>query len=192
MSVSDKLYQDLMSTVSEHRQLVAEIESISSMPPTNQEIGSLVGSLDGLSCDRRDISRAVDRIFSGPVRATAIAIHLTRQCDQGIENALSTHSRQLQPAVRSGLAKGLTARLLVLRERAAAIHNTREADVKTTIDKLIDKLESLPLPIRTNLTDAILADALVVSSVMLINKLHMLLAEMPDQVESEMLSAIKL
>ena len=62
--------------------------------------------------------------------------------------------------------------------------------LKDEIKELMEKLNALPLTIRTALTDAILAEALTVSPVMLINKLDMLAVEMPDMVESELQDAL--
>ena len=81
--------------------------------------------------------------------------------------------------------------MLVLRERAAAIHNASEADINRTIEELMEKINALPLTIRTALTDAILADAISVSPVVLISKLDMLTAEMPEQVVAELRSATR-
>ena len=191
MSIRDILHQDLLSRVANHRALVTKISSLGQKPPTDHEISILVEYLEGLLPDSKNISAAVDEIYSGSLRSAAIAIHLTHQCAQSIENDFSFHWQRLQPGVRIGIAKALTDRLLVLRERAVAIHNTSDADITRTIDELLEKLDALPLSIRAKLIDAILADAVTVSPVTLINKLYMLTAEMPDQVEVELRGATK-
>ena len=191
LSIRDKLRDELLAPAGRHHTLVAAIRSVSQQPPTDNEISILANHLNGLSPDDRALNAAANQIFSGTVRSAAIAIHLTHQCTQGMENGLSTHWQRLHPNVQTGIADALTDRLLVLRERAAAIHNASEADINRTIEELMEKINALPLTIRTALTDAILADAISVSPVVLISKLDMLTAEMPEQVVAELRSATR-
>lgn len=188
--IPEIIRQDLLSRVSVHQAVVKANKSLSEFPVTDQESSSLANLLKAVPLNHRDISAAADRIFSGPVRSTAIAIHLTQQCTRGKENAFSSHWECLHPEVRAGLAKALTDRLLVLRERAAAIHNASDADINQAIEELMQKLNALPPSVRSQLTDAILEDTLSVSPVIMINKLDMLSAEMPDRVEWELCCAM--
>lgn len=191
LSIRDRLRDELLAAAGRHHALVAAIRSVSQQPPTYHEVSGLTKQLEVVLPDSKNISAAADQIYSGSLRSAAIAIHLTHQCALGIENDFSFHWQGLQPDVRVGITKALTDRLLVLRERAVAIHNVSEADITRAIDELIEKLDALPLSIRTKLIDAILADAITVSLVTLINKLYMLTAEMPDQVEVELRGAMK-
>ena len=137
----------------------------------------------------RAINAAAEQIYSGSVRSAAIAIHVLHQCTQGIENPFLNHWRGLHPDVRIGIAKALTDRLVVLRERAAVINNSSDAEINRTIEELIEKLNALPVSVGKTLANAIVAETLTVSPAVLINKLDMLSAEMPDQAEAELLNS---
>lgn len=173
--IRDALEADLHKPETEHQQLVHAIKAVADNLPTESEIRLLQPLVDGLVTD------PPLKVFKDqPVRLQAILITLTRQCDAGSPNALTSHWSQLSTDQQVQLRKLVLDYLVVLRARAGVVHGMSPKQLEVKIDLLMKKLHRLPERIRLPLTEAILSGRLNCSPGILIHKLSMLQLEMPE------------
>ena len=140
--------------------------------------------------DPESIPAVTDQLFGHSVRPAAVAIHLTRECDQGVPNGLTEHWDKLNADTQTALRNSLYGRMVVLREQARRVHTQSNEQIDETIDGLVLILEGLPTKIGMTLETAILSGALQARSVELIQKLDMLRCEWPEMMEYELDAAL--
>ena len=190
MSIRKKLRADLLAPIAKHREQVEAIKAVPDSPASEAEFAELRACLVTVREDPESIPAVTDKICSQSVRLTAVAIHLTREWDQGIANRLTEHWDELSADTQAELINSVHSRLLILREQVRRVHAQSEEQIDETVDGLVLMLDGLPVGVHLKLTEAVFRGELKGCIVKLIKKLVMLQAEWPEMVESELESAL--